>query len=319
MYRSILVPLDGSPFSEFALPVALNVAKRAGASLQVVRVCRQPRHWPPIPESPDADPFRTWKPYLNQVVDRLRALAPVPISAELLEGDETAATIEAHAGRVGADLVVMTTHGRGTLGQFWLGSVAYELLGCSPLPLLLVRPHGGSPGWADEPAPRRVLLALDGSEPAEHIIEPAVALGQLYAADYTLLRVIEEVPLGTSEFDAVSLSSLAPEVLSHIHAAEEKARREAADYLERVAGGLRDRGLRVETQVTAGADPGGVILEEAARKPFDFVSIETQGRRGLMRRLMGSVSRKVIHGASVPVLVQSAAVHRKSDTLCQSP
>ena len=37
MYESILVPLDGSEFSEQALPIAANIARRAGASFQVVR------------------------------------------------------------------------------------------------------------------------------------------------------------------------------------------------------------------------------------------------------------------------------------------
>jgi nucleotide-binding universal stress UspA family protein len=38
MYRSILVPLDGSRFGEQALPLALAVARRAGASLKLLHV-----------------------------------------------------------------------------------------------------------------------------------------------------------------------------------------------------------------------------------------------------------------------------------------
>jgi hypothetical protein len=38
MYRSILVPLDGSSFGEHALPLALSIARRANAHLQLVRV-----------------------------------------------------------------------------------------------------------------------------------------------------------------------------------------------------------------------------------------------------------------------------------------
>ena len=38
MYRSILVPLGGSPFGEQALPMALGIANRAGATLQVAHV-----------------------------------------------------------------------------------------------------------------------------------------------------------------------------------------------------------------------------------------------------------------------------------------
>ena len=38
MIQSILVPLDGSPFGEQALPLALDLARRAQATLQVVHV-----------------------------------------------------------------------------------------------------------------------------------------------------------------------------------------------------------------------------------------------------------------------------------------
>jgi hypothetical protein len=40
MYRSIMVPLDGSVFSEHALPLALSIARRAGAALQLARPYR---------------------------------------------------------------------------------------------------------------------------------------------------------------------------------------------------------------------------------------------------------------------------------------
>ena len=38
MYRSILVPLDGSPLSEHAIPVASDLARRSGALLRLVHV-----------------------------------------------------------------------------------------------------------------------------------------------------------------------------------------------------------------------------------------------------------------------------------------
>jgi len=37
MYRSLMVPLDGSPFAEHALPFAASIARRAGATLHIVQ------------------------------------------------------------------------------------------------------------------------------------------------------------------------------------------------------------------------------------------------------------------------------------------
>ncbi len=39
LYRSVLVPLDGSPMAEHALPYAYEIARRAGATLHLVHVC----------------------------------------------------------------------------------------------------------------------------------------------------------------------------------------------------------------------------------------------------------------------------------------
>jgi nucleotide-binding universal stress UspA family protein len=50
MYRSILVPLDGSAFGEHALPFALSLARRAGAQLHLAHI-----HVPPVPILADAN------------------------------------------------------------------------------------------------------------------------------------------------------------------------------------------------------------------------------------------------------------------------
>ncbi len=42
MYHSILVPLDGSPFGEHALPYAFDIARRTGAQLHLAHVYDTP-------------------------------------------------------------------------------------------------------------------------------------------------------------------------------------------------------------------------------------------------------------------------------------
>ncbi len=88
--------------------------------------------------------------YLGGVVKRLRDVSSVPVRSELLEG-ETADAIRAAVSSTGVDLVVMTTHGRGPLGRFWLGSVADELVRHLPTPLVLVRPGEAAPDYRREP------------------------------------------------------------------------------------------------------------------------------------------------------------------------
>jgi nucleotide-binding universal stress UspA family protein len=299
MYHSILVPLDGSPGSEHALPLAAAVARRTGATVRVAHA-----HAPADPKHPDwymppeqrSDPAAVTlqKDYLDGVVRRLTA-AGVRAASVLLEGP----TVEALCGHVadaGADLVVMTTHGRGPLSRFWLGSVADALVRRLTAPLLLVRPKEGPMNLDAEVVPRRFLIPLDGSKHAETILGPALELGKATGADYTLLRVVEPVPvLG---YDVFGYATAGTDL-----AVVEELQHQAAGYLENIARRLRDRGLRVRTLVLVNPSAAGAILDESNPGPHDLVALETHGRGGAARVLLGSVADKVVRGACCPVLV----------------
>ncbi len=303
MYRSLLVPLDGSAFAEHALPFALSIARRAGAALHLAHV-----HVPlafvsadgmtPFDLTLDRKVAEGEREYLDAAVKRVAAASSVPVASTCLEGPVIAETLHAHAANTGADLIVMTTHGRGPLSRFWLGSVADELVRRATVPILLVRPQEAAPDLASDPALRHLLIPLDGSALAEQALEPAVALGKLMEADYTLLRIY--FPLEQVGLESYALGvGLVPPV--------EQLRTEAQAYLDRVAERLRQRGLRVHTQVALGPQPASAILDEAQRLGVDGVALETHGRRGLTRLLLGSVADKVIRGASIPVLVHRSA------------
>jgi nucleotide-binding universal stress UspA family protein len=202
----------------------------------------------------------------------------------------------------------MTTHGRGPLARLWLGSVADALVRDLPLPLLLVHPAEGLVDLAHEPPLKHLLLPLDGEPLAEQMIEPAVALGTLTDADYTLLRVIKPVvPFAYPFAEGHTVGQVAQSMIDQLQRLQGEVRKEAADYLERVAAGLRARSLRVQTRVAVEAQPAVAILHEAKPPAVDVVALETHGRRGLKRLFLGSVADKVIRGSAVPVLVQRPA------------
>jgi nucleotide-binding universal stress UspA family protein len=305
--RSILVPLDGSAFAEHALPLALTLARRAGATLQVLRVV--PSLSVVVPEGVgwlDADLLGQLRAqveaYLDEVVKRLAAVSSVPVSGAVQQGD-VAVCIHDHAVRSGADLVVMSTHGRGALARFWLGSVADELLRRLPMPVLLVRPREGPAILSTEPDLSRVVLPLDGSELAEQVLEPAAALaGLIPGAEITLLRVVkpalreEYLPEGSAAAEARSL-------LEQVGALQGQMIAEAEEYLAGVAGRLRNSGLRVRTCVSTAEQPAVAILKEATEQRTGLIALETHGRRGLSRLILGSVADKVMRGSPVPVLV----------------
>jgi nucleotide-binding universal stress UspA family protein len=306
MYRSILVPLDGSTFSEYALPLAREVARRTGASLQLLHVI------PPFPiidaGGPllaDADLMAHFqaqaRAYLEGLLRRLGGPAAVSAAPAVREG-EVVTQVKDYAARAGADLVVMATHGRGPLARFWLGSVADELVRQLPLPLLLVRPRETAPDLTHAPDLRRVLLPLDGSPLAERILDPAVALGGT-GATYTLLRVVKPALLPAYAPEGRPLGQEVEGLLDRIQEIQKRLLADAEEYLAGVAGRLRARGLQVQTQVAVEEQPAVAILREASEGRAGLIALETHGRHGLARLFLGSVADKVVRGASVPVLV----------------
>ena len=148
MLDSLLIPLDGSEFSEHTLPFARSVAKASGAQVHLAHV-----HVPHPPEDLLLNPqfqfegvdmgeydqeYRSEeKEYLEVVAARFEDQTGVPVVQTLLDGD-VRESIQAYADEAHTDMILMSTHGRTGLSRFWLGSVADDLVRHLALPILLI-------------------------------------------------------------------------------------------------------------------------------------------------------------------------------------
>ncbi len=141
---------------------------------------------------------------------------------------------------------------------------------------------------------KKILVPLDGSPLAEAALPPVVELAQCTGAKIILLRV-----LLTPVYEYMMTDPVVATVTAE---AKEINRDEVQNYLEYMAAGLRQKGLTVETQVCEGpiAD---AILDYAESIHTDLIAMSTHGRSGLARWLIGSVADKVVHAATMPVLL----------------
>jgi nucleotide-binding universal stress UspA family protein len=149
--KVLLVPLDGTPFAETALPGAISLARACGARIHLLRVVptvgtltgeqiAAARLGPMTTAAAlDAEEDEACT-YLLAQVQQL-ALAGVNARAEVCRG-AAARQIADAASRAGADLIVMATHGRAGFDAYWIGSVAADLVGRARQPLLLFRAAG---------------------------------------------------------------------------------------------------------------------------------------------------------------------------------
>jgi len=286
MSLSLLVPLDRSSFAEQALPLALSIARRANGRLDLVEVHAlyaaegSTGGWLPFDPSRDAECKQQEQLYLDAMAKWVTSVSPVSVTTSVLSGSavlpETVADgilERASAGK--ADLIAMTTHGRGLLSRFWLGSVGDEIIRKAPMPVLLLRPSEKAPNLIPEPVLDNILIPLDGSALAEQVLEPALELARLMEARCSLLRVVESRP----------------------------ASAEAEVYLERVAARLGQQGLQLRTRVVVARHPVEAILKEAETQASNLIALATHGRGGFKRLLVGSVADKLIRSAAPPVLV----------------
>jgi nucleotide-binding universal stress UspA family protein len=312
MFRSILVPLDGSSFGEQALPLALSIARLSGAPLRIMLVHQLfSTYYTGLPVSEAVEERllqhekalrQEERAYLEKVASRLREASPVKVSI-LFEEGYVAARIMLYAVEGKVDLVIMTTHARGALGRFWLGSTADELVRELPMPILLVHPKDQPADFKQPITFRNVLVPLDGTPEAEQMLEPAISMAKLFGADITLLRVVRpllatSVPVGMGTF-----SNVAIRMAEDLDRLQKQLAQEALAYLEKVAQKLRADNLIVNTRIALADQPGVGVLAEAQQAGSDLIALETHGRRGLTRLLLGSVADKVLRGSTVPVLV----------------
>jgi nucleotide-binding universal stress UspA family protein len=305
MYRTLLVPLDGSAFGEYALPLALNLARQTGAAIRLLHV-----HAPVVyveglvslDNALDQRAREQETAYLAKMARQLEGSLGKTVSTVLVDGPVADALVE-HAAATETGLIVMTTHGRGPFSRFWLGSVADQLLRRATVPLLLVRPP--EQVRADDAAGtditrslewRHVLVPLDGSPLAEQVLPVATELTRPSKASYTLLRVVQPPHAHAYDHAAVRVSGPDSPLL-------EQMQSEAWSSLERVAERLRGQGLQVETRVLIDAQPAVAILDLATARTSSLIALATHGRRGLDRLLLGSIADKVVRGSQVPVLV----------------
>lgn len=290
--RSILVPLDGSDFSEQALPVAIALARRAGASLRLIHVYQPlngyPGEIPPLEDSGDIDTRDYLWHYLESFAQKSRD-AGVETRRDLLSGGAVAGiTAALHSG--GEDLIVMTTHGRGGLARTWLGSTADGLVRQARVPVLLLRPAGEGVDPQAEPIWRRVLVPLDGSTLSERIMPPAVDLAKLLGARVTLTTVVHPA-----------------ETAGAAQARESAERKQlridpAHGYLEDIACQIRGQ-VAIDTHVHEHGSAAPGILAAAAEVGADLIAMATHGRSGLTRLLLGSVADKVLRATTLPILL----------------
>jgi len=144
-FSKILCPIDFEEHALVALEIACDLAVERGGTIHLLHVARIPSEDMNVPLPFDLEPRweRSAKTAL-QVIARDRLEGKVPYQIHVISGIPDA-DVARFANQLGADLVVMATHGRKGLKHLVLGSVAEHVMREANCPVITVRPKAAVP------------------------------------------------------------------------------------------------------------------------------------------------------------------------------
>ena len=267
MIERILVPLDGSKYSEEILPVAAGLARVPGTTLTLMRVVRK--------ESEKAE-AESWTEALAASV----SAQPVCLVARA----DVADTILEEARQVPGTLVAMTSHGRSGVMEAMLGSVALRVVRGADAPVLVYRPLGEHERGRTPVKVTRIVLPLGGTQMSEAMAPQAAELAKRLDAELFVVSVLDpsvRVDAGVPAGDVMESSYV---------------RARAGDYAARY-------GVRVNWETLHGKPADAITRFIDGRKDV-ILAMATRGRRPIESAFLGSVTAGCLRTAGVPVLMR---------------
>lgn len=289
--KAILVPLDGSSFSNLALPWSIHVARRLGQSLTLARVLSPPYRFDAADEARETR-------HLEGLAIRVREQG-VSCDVTVPVGDPAIELVEIARSK-SVEFISLASHGRTGAERRAMGSVADHVVHHSVAPVFLQNKHCLTRGERDGFATGPILVPLDGSELAELALPDALRLAR--ACGVSLLLVHADNPFPPIE----GVLSLDSEIIDTIID-------ESEAYLRTIATWAQDEG--VPAMVATGfAPPAAFIRDTAVTYGVSMIAMATHGRSGNGRLVLGSVADALIQTADVPILLigHTVAASRRS-------
>lgn len=276
----ILAATDFSLRSQRSVRRAGLVARQCSADLVLVHVVDddQPAELIEL-ERREAEKF------LTEQIASLSELQNLHCRAEIATGeafDAVLRTAEDHA----AELIVMGTHRKQLLRDIFIGTTIERVVRTGPYPVLMVNREVVSPY-------RRILAAVDMSDPSVHALEVASTLGLTDSREVVVVHAFV-APAKGKLFIAD-----APRVRLEEHVAGERRKTKL-----QLAAFLAAHGIRSATWSLrlAEGDAFDVITRAVEAEAPDLLVIGTHGRSGIAKLLLGSVAEKVLRRLDVGIL-----------------
>jgi nucleotide-binding universal stress UspA family protein len=269
----ILVPLDGSPFAERALPSAARLSERLDAEIHLLSA---------VARETDVS--------VREADLRSVEVRGGRVHRRVVVNHDPAAAVLEWVGELTRAVVCLSSHGRGRSAGV-VGSVAGDIVARSSDPVVVVGPSMDDIApWVPKEVPRSgVVVAVDETPESALLLPVALRWAALLREPLTVVIVAEPVPEPFGNGPA--RRRIGPED-------------DVAAFLNSLVAPIRASGANVATRAIwdpiSATDGMRTYLRE---HPATLVVVGSRGRHGFDRLVFGSVAAGVIHGSPSPVLV----------------
>ncbi|MGI0092441.1 MAG: universal stress protein [Nitrososphaerales archaeon] len=301
--RRILVAIDGSEYSGYALNVAMKIAERYTSRIELLHV-RSPRSGIPVVPAPSIDPVMGAAPSMilpatfpadraktetkeksdDLLTDRLKIILGrgLESSAQTSQAADVGNEILKFAKSGDYDLMVVGSRGLGGLKNLLLGSVSSKVAKEAKRSVLVVKTR-------IENVVPKIMLGYDGSEESKKALEFAEDLGKKL---YNNARV-----------DVVSVFNVPVSPEAYLGTEVDRWEKEMRQQLESAVARLRSDGLTSDGKVLDHTNVSGALAEAAEKGSYDLIVVGSRGLGRLKSLFLGSVANGIANSAKTNILI----------------
>jgi len=300
MFDPILVPLDGSQLAECVLPHVVAIARTFDTEITLLRILEKNQ----AGVSAQLFDLLNWQIqktkatlYLEETKARFIE-SNIQARAIVLEGLVTEGITD-YAQNEGMKLIILSSHGRHGLTQWGISSITQKIILSAPTSVLIIRAHqyeSRSGELSETPVYQRILVPLDGSQRAEHVLPIITQLAHVHKSKIHLVHVVQTPEMARQMPPAREDIDLSNRVVA-------RNREEAGHYLEQMKSRSYLQGIAVQTHLITSDHTAAALHQVVEREHIDMVTLSAHGYSGKHQWPYGSVVNNFILYGKVSLLI----------------
>jgi nucleotide-binding universal stress UspA family protein len=304
MLESILVPLDGSLLAESVLPHVVAMARAFDAKAILLRVVGQnrargtthsvdPLNWQ-INKTETTVYLKKIDSHLQEAGVKTETVAREGLAADLISDFAEAERIS---------LIMLSTHGQSGLTHWSMGSVVQRIISGAATSVLIVRAHEAD-AELTEHRYGRILVPLDGSWRAEHVLPMVISLARFHQSQIHLVHVVKKPEMARHMPPTQEDIDLSDRIVA-------RNQDEISRYFELMQMRSPQEGIDVQTHVLISEDVATALHDFVEREHIDLVALSAHGYSGSSQWPYGSIANNFIDYGKVPLLLSQDLQRRE--------